>query len=239
MEVKGRIHSIETFGSVDGPGIRFVLFMQGCPMRCQYCHNPDTWCVNSGREVSADEILNEAIKYEAYWGKKGGITVSGGEALMQIDFIIELFKKAKDRGINTCLDTSGVTFSRENKKFDELIKYCDLFLLDIKTTNNELHKVLTGHENKNIIDFARYLNENNIPVWIRHVLVPTITDKKEDLLDLKALLATLANVEKVEILPYHTLGVFKYEELGIDYPLKGIEMASKEDVDRAKEILGL
>ena len=205
----GHIHSTESFGAADGPGVRFIVFMQGCHMRCRYCHNPDTWKMDGGDEVTADEILKRALRFKPYWGKDGGITISGGEPLLQIDFVIELFKKAKELGINTCIDTAGNPFTKEEpffSKFEELMKYTDLLLLDLKEINPARHKDLTGFDNSNIIEMAKYLSEINKPVWIRHVLVPEHSDFDEDLDALGDFIDTLSNVDRVEILPYHTLG---------------------------------
>lgn len=238
--VKGYIHSTESFGSVDGPGIRFLIFLQGCPMRCQYCHNPDSWQIGRGEEKTADELLNQAERFRSYWGDKGGITVSGGEALMQIDFLTELFEKAKQRGINTCLDTSAQPFTRREPffgKFERLMKSTDTVLLDIKHINDEEHRKLTRHSNKNILDCARYLSDIHKPVWIRHVLVPGITDNDEYLHQLHDFIQTLSNVERIDVLPYHTLGIFKYEKLGIDYPLQGVTPPTAERVENANKIL--
>jgi len=199
------IHSLESFGSVDGPGVRFVIFVQGCHMRCQYCHNPDTWSDKKNQVMTSDELLQKALRYKSYWGKDGGITVSGGEPLLQIDFLIEFFKKCKKEGIHTCIDTAGNPFTREGEffeKFKELMKYTDLLLLDIKEINPKRHKLLTGVQNENILDMARYLSEIHKPIWIRHVLVPTRSDFDEDLHALRAFIDTLSNVEKVEVLPY-------------------------------------
>ncbi|MCR4999209.1 MAG: pyruvate formate lyase-activating protein [Lachnospiraceae bacterium] len=238
--IKGYIHSTESFGSVDGPGVRFLIFLKGCDMRCKYCHNPDTWEKNCGEEMTADELLEKALRYKSYWRKEGGITVSGGEALLQIDFLIELFEKAKERGINTCLDTCAQPFTREGEffeKFERLMKSTDLVLLDIKHIDSAEHKELTGHGNENILDCARYLDEIGKPVWIRHVLVPGITDNDDYLKQTRAFIDTLSNVQKVEVLPYHTLGTFKYEEMGIPYRLEGVEPPSAERIANAKEIL--
>ena len=238
---KGYIHSLESFGSVDGPGVRYIIFTTGCAMRCQFCHNPDTWIMSKGTEYTADELLNKAIKYRSYWGKEGGITVSGGEPLLQIDFLIELFEKAKEMGIHTTLDTSGNPFTREEpffSKFERLMKSTDLILLDIKHIDDEQHKILTEQSNKNILDLARYLSDINKPVWIRHVLVPERNDKDEYLIRLREFIDTLQNVQKVEVLPYHTLGVYKWQELGYEYKLEGIEPPTKERVDNARKILG-
>lgn len=234
----GHIHSTESFGAADGPGIRFIVFMQGCHMRCRYCHNPDTWKMDGGDEVTADEILKRALRFKPYWGKDGGITISGGEPLLQIDFVIELFKKAKELGINTCIDTAGNPFTKEEpffSKFEELMKYTDLLLLDLKEINPARHKDLTGFDNSNIIEMAKYLSEINKPVWIRHVLVPEHSDFDEDLDALGDFIDTLSNVDRVEILPYHTLGKFKWENLGIPYTLESISPPSAERIENAKQ----
>jgi pyruvate formate lyase activating enzyme len=233
----GHIHSTESFGAADGPGVRFIVFMQGCHMRCRYCHNPDTWKMDGGDEVTADEILKRALRFKPYWGKDGGITISGGEPLLQIDFVIELFKKAKELGINTCIDTAGNPFTKEEpffSKFEELMKYTDLLLLDLKEINPARHKDLTGFDNSNIIEMAKYLSEINKPVWIRHVLVPEHSDFDEDLDALGDFIDTLSNVDRVEILPYHTLGKFKWENLGIPYTLENISPPSAERIENAK-----
>ncbi len=238
--MNGFIHSTESFGSVDGPGVRFVIFVAGCPMRCQFCHNPDTWNMQVGEQKSADELLAQALRYRSYWKDGGGITVSGGEPLLQMDFMIELFQKAKEKGINTTIDTSGAPFTRKEPffgKFNELMKYTDLLLVDIKHIDDEQHKLLTGQTNKNILDMARYLSEIGKPVWIRHVLVPERSDKDEYLKELYEFIKTLGNVEKVEVLPYHTFGEYKWKELGYDYPLAGIEPPTKERIKNANEIL--
>ena len=234
----GHIHSTESFGAADGPGVRFIVFMQGCHMRCRYCHNPDTWKMDGGDEVTADEILKRALRFKPYWGKDGGITISGGEPLLQIDFVIELFKKAKELGINTCIDTAGNPFTKEEpffSKFEELMKYTDLLLLDLKEINPARHKDLTGFDNSNISEMAKYLSEINKPVWIRHVLVPEHSDFDEDLDALGDFIDTLSNVDRVEILPYHTLGKFKWENLGIPYTLESISPPSAERIENAKQ----
>ena len=241
----GKIHSIETFGLVDGPGVRYVLFLQGCNMRCKYCHNPETWSFDDAKfTVSAKDAFNKAYKYKNYWKKNGkpngGITVSGGEPLLQIDFVTEFFKYAKEKGVHTTLDSSGSAFTREEpffSKFNELIKYTDLVMLDIKHIDDEEHKKLTGHTNKNILDCARYLSEQGIPMWIRHVLVPGITDKDEYLKKTREFIDTLDTVKKVEVLPYHTLGAYKWKELGIPYKLEGVDPPTEDRIANAKKIL--
>ena len=247
MTSKAYIHSTESFGSVDGPGIRFLIFMQGCHMRCRYCHNPDTWktgqsgdTCQAGTAATVGELLDKAERYRSYWGPDGGITVSGGEALLQIDFLIELFEEAHRRGINTCLDTAAQPFTREAPffpKFERLMKSTDLVLLDIKHIDSERHRWLTGHPNEHILDCARYLSDTGIPVWIRHVLVPGITDNEEQLHELRRFLDTLTNVKKIEVLPYHTLGLFKWQQLGIDYTLSEVPTPTREQIDLANRIL--
>lgn len=236
----GKIHSIESFGSVDGPGVRFLVFMQGCPMRCSYCHNPDSWAMGGGDIMEADDILDRAERYRFYWGDKGGITVSGGEALMQIDFLTNLFQKAHQRGINTCLDTSAQPFTRRQpwfSQFETLMEATDTVLLDIKHIDDAQHRLLTRHTNANILDCARWLSDIKKPVWIRHVLVPGITDDDAWLNQLADFLSTLRNIERIDVLPYHTLGTFKYEKLGIVYPLQGVLPPTQERIDNARRIL--
>ena len=238
----GYVHSLESFGSVDGPGVRYVIFLSGCAMRCQFCHNPDTWNMTAGKSYTADALLKQAVKYRTYWGNKGGITVSGGEPLLQIDFMLEFFKKAKEKGIHTTIDTAGGPFTREEpffSKFQELMKYTDLLLVDIKHIDNKYHKVLTGRSNEHILDMIRYLSDIKKPIWIRHVLVPERSDKDEYLTRLADFIHSLDNVEKVEILPYHTMGIYKWKELGLEYPLEGIEPPTKERVENAKKILAI
>ncbi len=239
MELKlGRVHSIETFGTVDGPGIRFVVFMQGCPLKCLYCHNRDTWEVNAGNETNVDDLVSEIKRYIPYMKSSGGgVTVSGGEPLLQAKFVTTLFKKLKSSDIHTALDTAGSI--PINPDIEELLQYTDLVLLDIKHIDDEKSKILTGLSNKNNLNFAKYLDTHNIPAWIRQVLVPGYTDNEKDLLDLKNFISTLSNVEKVEILPYHDLGKFKWKELGFEYALEATRTANSEDLERAKKILGI
>lgn len=236
----GYVHSLESFGSVDGPGIRFVSFLQGCRMRCEYCHNPDTWNIGGGTEYTPQQLLNEALKYKNFWGDKGGITVSGGEPLLQIDFLIEYFKLAKEEGVHTCIDTCGMPFTTREpffSRFEELLKYTDLILFDIKHIDSKGHQRLTGMPNENILDMATYLSERDFPVWIRHVLVPERTDYDDYLYRLSDFVAALKNVRKFEILPYHKMGIYKYEAMGIRYRLEGIEPPTKERVENARRIL--
>ncbi len=236
----GYIHSKESFGTVDGPGIRYVLFMQGCPMRCLYCHNPDTWKIGEGTAVTVDEVINEFIKNRSFYSK-GGITVTGGEPLLQIDFLTELFKKAKEKNIHTCIDTSGVTFNKENtehlSRLDELLKYTDLIMLDIKHINSENHKALTGWDNVNILSFAKYIDSKNIDIWIRHVVVTGYTDSHDDLFNLGKFIGQLKNLKALDVLPYHTMGVNKYKELNIPYKLEGVKAVTKEDAKKARQVI--
>ena len=232
----GYIHSTESFGAADGPGVRFLIFMQGCRLRCRYCHNPDTWKIDGGTPVTADEILKKALRFRNYWKDGGGITISGGEPLLQIEFVTELFQKAKAEGIHTTIDTAGNPFTREEpffSQFRELMQYTDLLLLDIKEMNPKRHKDLTGADNRNILDMAAYLAEIQKPVWIRHVLVPGHTDFDEDLDAIGALVETLPNVERVEVLPYHTLGKFKWENLKIPYSLEDVNPPTTAQIENA------
>lgn len=235
-EIIGKIHSIESCGTVDGPGIRFVIFLQGCPMRCLYCHNPDTWDLNSGTKITVQEIFEKYNGVKEFC--KGGITVTGGEPLVQIDFVTEIFKEAKNRNINTALDTSGILFNPENTdKIDLLLKYTDLVLLDIKHIDNDKHEKLTKHSNKNILEFAKFLSVKNIPIWIRHVVVPTITDTETDLFKLGQFIGQLRSVKALDILPYHNMAEKKYESLNIKYPLKGIKPLTKDEAIKARDII--
>ena len=234
----GRIHSIESFGTVDGPGIRFVIFMQGCALKCKYCHNRDTWDINSGTLVSAEELIDKIERYKAYiLPSGGGVTVTGGEPLLQAKFLVTLFKELKKLNIPTAIDTSGMVDLTDDIK--ELLSLTDLVLLDIKHINDEKCKELVGHSNKQELEFAKYLSDNNIPVWIRQVIVPGITDNEEDLLQLKEFINSLKNVKNIELLPYHELGKSKWENLGLDYELEGVPSATKEDIERVKKVLGL
>ncbi len=240
--MQGYIHSIESMAGVDGPGVRFVVFMQGCNMRCKFCHNPESWGYG-GVLYTPEELLKKALRYKSYWGKnsvKGGVTVSGGEPLLQLEFVTEFFKLLKENGVHTALDTAGEPFSDSPEfleKFDELLKYTDLFLLDIKEIDSKKHKILTGVDNKNILKMAEYLSDKNIPMWIRHVLVPNITDDEDGLYELSSFIKKLKTVEKVEVLPYHTLGVSKWEKLNIKYPLSGVKPPTEAEIKKAEAIL--
>ncbi|MGJ7921540.1 pyruvate formate-lyase-activating protein [Neobacillus sp. LXY-4] len=237
----GNIHSIETFGTVDGPGIRYVIFTQGCLLRCQFCHNADTWEIGTGKQMSVSEIMNDLRSYLPFIeASGGGITVSGGEPLLQLPFLIELFKECKKEGIHTTIDSSGGCYSTAplfQQQLKELLHYTDLVLLDLKHINRKKHMKLTGLPNDHILDFAKHLSKHQIPVWIRHVLVPGVTDDQEDLRQMGEFISTLKNVQKVEILPYHKLGVYKWEALGLEYPLKDVNPPSDEKVAEAYKLL--
>ena len=233
--MEGRIHSFESLGAVDGPGVRFVVFMQGCSLKCKYCQNRDTWNLKGGTTYSSNEIVEKILRYKNYIMPNGGVTISGGEPLLQTKFLIELFTKLKKYNIHTCIDTSGSVVLTDEIK--ELIDLTDLFLLDIKCINDEKAINLTGVSNKKELEFARYLSNINKPMWIRQVLVPGYTDDEQDLIKLREFISTLKFVEKVEVLPYHDLGKFKWEQLGEVYPLENVRTANNDDVKRAKEIL--
>ena len=234
-KILGNVHSIESCGTVDGPGIRFVVFMQGCPMRCLYCHNPDSWGigVNFGTQMSSLDIISRYEGVKEFC--KGGITVTGGEPLLQIDFVTELFRLAKEKKIHTALDTSGITFLKENiEKFDKLLEYTDLVLLDIKHIYDEEHKKLTGHSNKNILEFAKYLSDKRKPMWVRHVVVPEITFNQEYLFELGKFLKGLKNITALDVLPYHSMAISKYKNLGLEYPLENTPQLTKEQALQAR-----
>ena len=233
--MEGRIHSFESLGAVDGPGVRFVVFMQGCSLKCKYCQNRDTWNLKGGTTYSSDEIVEKILRYKNYIMPNGGVTISGGEPLLQTKFLIELFTKLKKYNLHTCIDTSGSVVLTDEIK--ELIDLTDLFLLDIKCINDEKAINLTGVSNKKELEFARYLSNINKTMWIRQVLVPGYTDDEQDLIKLREFISTLKSVERVEVLPYHDLGKFKWEQLGEVYPLEKVRTANNDDVKRAKEIL--
>ena len=238
--MQGRIHSLESFGTVDGPGVRYVVFFQGCPMRCAYCHNPDTWELNAGELMDSDYIIEQFERNRSFY-TTGGITATGGEPLMQIDFLTELFTKAKDKDIHTCLDSSGIAFNPNNPelmaKFDELVKVTDLVMLDIKHIDPEKHFALTKQHNENILAFAQYLSDNGIELWIRHVVVPGLTDDDVYLEKLGYFIGGLKTLKALDVLPYHTMGVVKYEKLGIEYPLKDVPAMSQKTALEKKEVI--
>lgn len=236
----GHVHSIESFGTVDGPGVRLVVFLQGCPMRCKYCHNPDTWKMTGGTEMTVSQILAQYEKNRAFYSR-GGITVTGGEPLVQIDFVTELFSAAAHRGIHTCLDTSGITFRPNNpevvERFDQLMAVTDLVMLDIKHIDPQGHRELTGQPLDPVLAFARYLDAKAIPVWIRHVIVPGITFDRNELDRLGRFIGTLHNVKALDVLPYHDMGKIKYQNLGIDYPLKDIKPLTNQEALAARQVI--
>ena len=238
--MSGRIHSLESFGTVDGPGVRFVVFVQGCPMRCAYCHNPDTWAMTGGKIMEASEIIAQYERNLPFY-KAGGITVTGGEPLMQVDFLIELFTLAKEKGIHTCIDTSGIAYKPDNtayiEKLDKLMTLTDLVMLDIKHIDPDKHMELTQQPNDGILAFCAYLNERNVDMWIRHVVVPTITDDDEYLYKLGYFIGQFNNVKALDVLPYHTMGKAKYEQLGMEYKLDGIPAMDKTKVIEKKQVI--
>ncbi len=238
--VKGYYQSIESFALVDGPGVRSVLFLTGCPFRCLFCHNPDTWEIDRNVVITPEEALKKLIRFKPYWKDNGGITISGGEPLVQMDFLLEFCRLAKEEGINITIDTAGGPFNRSEdflKKFDELLSLIDLIMLDVKAVDEDVHLKLTGKTNRNVIDMFHYLDEKNFPIWIRHVLVPTITDDDELLRRTDSFIKSLHNVQRVEVLPYHTLGIHKYSIMGIKYPLEGVPAPSQERIDNANKLL--
>lgn len=240
-EIKGNVHSVESFGLVDGPGVRFVVFMQGCALRCRYCHNPETWA-GGGSAWTAKQLFDKAWRFRTYWKTNGGITVSGGEPLLQTEFLTEFFRLAKKNKVHTAIDTAGQPFTRDEPwlgKFNELMELTDLVILDIKEWQSDKHTALTGKDNENIKDLARYLSDIGKPMWIRHVLVPELTDDEGDLRATAEFISTLKTVERVEVLPYHAFGMPKWEKLGLDYTLKDASAPTEEQVKRAEEILNV
>lgn len=237
-QCKGRIHSIESCGTVDGPGVRFVVFFQGCPMRCLYCHNPDTWDAHGGMWMSVEELLDRFEKNRPFY-RTGGITATGGEPMLQMEFLTRLFEEARRRGIHTCLDTSGICFHEGQEVFMKwlrrLLPVTDLVLLDIKHMEEETHKELTGHSNLPVLAFARYLDQHQIPMWIRHVIVDGYTTSRRELLSLGYFIGGLKNVKALDVLPYHSMGEVKYQALGVGYPLKGMEDLAKERAVEARK----
>ncbi|MCR4694786.1 MAG: pyruvate formate lyase-activating protein [Pseudobutyrivibrio sp.] len=241
-DIKGYVNKLESFGAVDGPGIRYIIFLNGCRMRCAFCHNPETWAENQGQEYTADELLAKALRFKSYWKNNGGITVSGGEPLLQMDFLLDLFRKAKAKGINTCIDTAGQPFTHDEpfySKWKELMSLTDTVMLDIKNIDSQEHQKLTGVDNANILEMAREMSDMGVRIWIRHVLVPGGSDNDQLLHRTREFIDTLKTVDRVEILPYHSLGVPKYQELGIPYRLDGVSSPSPERIQNAEEILGV
>ncbi len=238
--MQGRIHSLESFGTVDGPGTRFVVFVQGCPMRCAYCHNPDTWEMNAGTLMEPEYIIEQFERNKSFY-KGGGITVTGGEPLMQLDFLIDLFTLAKEKNIHTCIDSSGIAFNPDSpvqmEKMDHLMTLTDLVMLDIKHIDPEKHLELTSQPNRRILEFAAYLNEKQVPMWIRHVVVPGITDDDKYLFDLGYFIGQFSNLKALDVLPYHTMGVAKYKKLGIPYKLAGVPAMNQNKVIEKKQVI--
>ena len=235
--VTGRIHSFESFGAADGPGVRFIVFLHGCGFRCVYCHNPDTWARPAAMEMSAEEVLAKALRYRDYWGDEGGITLSGGEPMLQAHFAAELFERAHDAGVNTCLDTAAGPFRRDDAHIVRLLDAADTVLLDIKAFDSDLHRKVTGSDNSNVLDCARYLSEIGKPVWIRRVVVPDLTDGEDDLRRTGEFISTLSNVKKVEVLPYHDMGAEKWKSLGLDYSLEGTPLPDASILSRSSNWL--
>lgn len=229
MYMIGKINQIETMGLVDGPGIRVVIFMQGCPIRCIFCHNPDTWDKNDGKSVTPKEILDIVLKYKSYFGTEGGVTFSGGEPLMQEEFLLKCLKLCKKNDINTCIDTSGVYNTFLYKK---VLKYTDLVIMDIKALDEESYKEITGYSMTKSLEFMNECKKNNVNLWIRQVVIPNINDNSDYMNNL-AMFLKQYNIKKIELLPYQTLGVTKYKTMGISYPLKNTKAM---DVLKCKEL---
>ena len=239
--MEGRVSSVQSMGAVDGPGLRYVVFLQGCPLRCAYCHNPETWGLTGGTPYTAEDLCKTILRYRPYFGENGGVTVSGGEPLLQLDFVSEVFRLARAKKVQTALDTSAQPFAPDNAewmaRFDRLLENTDLVILDLKEIDDEKHKKLTGHSNKNILAMAQYVAARGVDLWVRHVLVPGLTDDADGLRQLDAFIKTLPTVRRVEILPYHTLGLFKWQNLGIPYPLDGVRVPTAEEVETAEQLL--
>ncbi len=233
MMIKGKIHSIQTLGTLDGPGVRFVVFVQGCNLRCHCCHNPDTWDINGGELVTPSEVVSKAIKYKGYFGEKGGITISGGEPLLQADFVYEVFRLCKENGINTCLDTSGSVI---NDKVYKVLSLTDRVLLDVKYTDEMSYKKYVGCSLSCVVDFLELLQEKNIPTTIRQVVIPTKNDGEDNYVALKEMINRYTCVDKTELLPFRKICTTKYETLGVDFPFKDIPEPSKEHIDKYQKI---
>lgn len=239
--ILGYVHSCETFGLADGPGVRYVVAMQGCRMRCQYCHNPETWDVRKGSSYSVEDLFAKAWRYHNYWSNNGGVTVSGGEPLLQIEFVSAFFGLLKEFGIHTALDTAGGPFTLQEpfiSEFEKLAEVTDLFIVDLKHSDPARHKKLTGWDNHCVLQMAQWLSDHGKEMWIRHVLVPGITDQEENLLALRKQIDGLNSVSRVQVLPYSMMGQLKWSEIGIDYPLTDIPEPTDEQVRRAETILG-
>ena len=232
MSVKGRIHSFETFGAVDGPGIRSVVFLQGCPLRCVFCHNPDSWRVNGGKKTDSATVVNSILQYRSFI-KNGGVTISGGEPLMQMDFLVDILQRLKDEGIHTAIDTAG---SIPLSKSKPAIDLADMLLLDIKSLNSMLCEKMTGKSNANALEILRYCEQTGKKVWIRHVLVPEYTLKKRLLEELAVFLKGYTCIERVELLPFHKMGEFKWKDLGKNYKLYDLEQPEKADIVMANNV---
>ena len=235
--MKGKVHSYETFAAADGPGVRFLVFLSGCPFRCRYCHNPDTWAKPPAFEATADEVLARALRYRPYWGANGGLTVSGGEPMLQAAFVAELFEKAHAAGVTTCLDTAAGCFDRKDPAQAALLAATDTVLLDLKLFDAAAHRALTGADNAPVLDCARHLSERGTDMWIRRVLVPGVTDGEDDLRQTGAFIRTLSSVRRVEVLPYHALGASKWQRLGLDYALSDAHPPTTDEIARAERLL--
>lgn len=225
----GRVHSIQSLGTVDGPGVRFVVFLSGCPLRCKCCHNPDTWDFNGGTVYAAEEIVKKAVRYREYFGEKGGITLSGGEPVCQADFSAEIFRLCKEKGINTCLDTSGVTL---NSSVTKLLGYTDRVLLDIKYTNTELYRENVGMELSAAIDFLDVLQKMNIATTVRQVIIPGVNDTKENFSELEGIIRSHPCIDGIELLPFRKICQTKYDNMGIKFPFSSVPEADTESVKR-------
>ena len=229
----GNVSSIETMGLVDGPGIRIVVFLQGCNLRCLYCHNPETWSCEEKNIMSVDDVVNKILRYKSYISKNGGVTFSGGEPLLQPEFLLECLKLCKEKNIHTCLDTAGFGFG----KYDEILKYTDLVILDVKAIEETEYTQITGQKMKKFYEFLKATQQHNNKLWLRQVIVPNINDDKEHILKLKQFASTIKNVEKIELLPYRAIGVHKYKSLNLPYRLDGVEELSQEKLDELNSYL--
>ena len=232
--LKGRVHSIQSLGAVDGPGVRFVVFLQGCPLRCGCCHNPDTWDFTGGEEFTPEEIVKKALRYKEYFGANGGITISGGEPLLQAEFVEKVFTLCKEKGINTCLDTSGCVL---NTDVEKLLSVTDRVLLDVKYTTKEQYKDFVGCDFEQIVEFLEYLNNQKIPTTLRQVIIPTLNDTKENILRLKEIAKANSNVDKIELLPFKKICQMKYDKMGINFPFQNIPEPTKQMMDQLNSLI--